>query len=93
MFQMPAIAVSAGVAKVINMAAAIGTGASFFPPFLNLFFLPFLYPFFDPTNPGASVAGTAAGWAGMPHNVTFKLELENYTNVHLKVFAIFFLGV
>ena len=50
-------------------------------------------PLFDPTNPGASVAGTAAGWAGMPHNVTFKLELENYTNEHLKVFAIFSLGV
>ena len=57
------------------------------------FFLPFLYPFFDPTNPGASVAGTAAGWAGMPHSVTFKLELENYTNEHLKVFSIFFLGI
>ena len=46
-----------------------------------------------PTNPGASVAGTAAGWAGMPHNVTFKLELENYTNEHLKVCAIFLLGI
>ena len=41
---------------------------------------------------GASVAGTAAGWAGMPHSVTFKLELENYTNEHLKVFVIFFLA-
>ena len=50
-------------------------------------------PFFDPTNPGASVAGTAAGWAGMPHTVTFKLELENYTNEHLKVCAIFLLGI
>ena len=89
MFQMPAIAVSAGVAKAIKMAAAISTGTSFF----YLFFLPFLYPFFDPTNPGASVAGTAAGWAGMPHSVTFKLELENYTNEHLKVLAIFSLGI
>ena len=88
MIQMPAIAVSAGVAKAIKMAAAISTGTSFF-----YFFLPFLYPFFDPTNPGASVAGTAAGWAGMPHSVTFKLELENYTNEHLKVFSIFFLGI
>ena len=25
----------------------------------------------------------------MPHSVTFKLELENYTNEHLKVFSIF----
>lgn len=39
---------------------------------------------------GASVAGTVAGWAGMPHSVTFKLELENYTNEHLKVLFIFF---
>ena len=67
MFQMPVIAVSAGVAKVIGSAAAISAGAS--------------------------VAGTAAGWAGMPHSVTFKLELENYTNEHLKVLCIFFLRI
>ena len=39
---MPAIAVSAGVAKAIKMAAAISTGTSFFYLFFYLFFTLFL---------------------------------------------------
>jgi len=34
---------------------------------------------------GASVASTASAFSGLNYNVTFKLELENYTNEHLTV--------
>ena len=32
---------------------------------------------------GATVLGSAAAWAAMPYSVTFKMEVENYTNQHL----------
>ena len=35
---------------------------------------------------GVTIAGSAAGWAGMPYSVTFKMEVENYTNQHLYVY-------
>ena len=34
---------------------------------------------------GTSIASTAASFSSLPHNVTFKLDMENYTNQYLSL--------